>query len=72
MLVINDVFTDQGGTSPAFATLFGLNMMISAPDGGVHEDHAVMCWMEEAGFAELGTKPFPPPMPHRIVYGVKK
>ena len=72
MLVINDVFTDEGGTSPTFAALFGLNMMISAPDGGVHEDHAVMCWMEEAGFVELNTKPFPPPMPHRIVYGVKK
>ena len=72
MLIVSDVFTDQGGTSPSFAALFGLNMMISAPEGGVHEDHAVQRWMDEAGFGDLVAQPFPPPMPHRIVYGMKK
>jgi hypothetical protein len=28
-------------------------------------------WMAEAGFAELRTMSLPPPMPHRVVLGVK-
>lgn len=71
LLVISDVFTDAGGASPLFATLFGINMMLSAPDGGVHADADVARWMAEAGFADVDTTPFPPPMPHRVVAGVK-
>lgn len=71
LLVVSDVFTDEGGTQPAFATLFGLNMMLTAPDGGVHADAEVMRWMKDAGLRELRTLPLPPPMPHRVVMGVK-
>jgi hypothetical protein len=51
--------------------MFGLNMMLTAPDGGVHSDSDVKRWMAEAGFAELRTASLPPPMPHRVVLGVK-
>ena len=71
LLVVSDVFTDEGGTHPPFATMFGLNMMLTAPDGGVHSDSDVKRWMAEAGFAELRTVALPPPMPHRVVLGVK-
>ena len=71
LLVIGDVFTDEGGTSPAFATLFGLNMMLTAPDGGVHADSDVADWMTDAGLVDVNRKPFPPPMPHRVVIGTK-
>jgi predicted O-methyltransferase YrrM len=71
LMVISDIFTDAGGASPAFATLFGLNMMLTAPDGGVHTDADVMRWMADAGLHELRTAPLPPPMPHRVVMGVK-
>jgi hypothetical protein len=71
MLVVSDVFTDQGGTQPTFAAMFGLNMMLTAPAGGVHADSDVMRWMAESGFHELRMVPLPPPMPHRIVTGVK-
>lgn len=70
MLIIGDVFTDEGGTSPAFATLFGINMLLTATDGGIHSDHAVQDWMQTAGFGKLRTVKFPPPMPHRLVMGV--
>lgn len=69
LLVVSDVFTDEGGASPAFATLFGLNMLLTAPDGTVHSDAGVAEWMREAGFSELASRPFPPPMPHRVVLG---
>lgn len=71
LLVVSDVFTDAGGTQPVFAAMFGLNMMLTAPDGGVHADADVQRWMADCGFGELRTKPLPPPMPHRVVLGVK-
>jgi len=71
LLVVSDVFTDAGGSGPLFATMFGLNMMLTAADGGVHADEDVAGWMGEAGFRDIRKIPFPPPMPHRIVTGTK-
>jgi len=71
LLVVSDVFADEGGTHPPFAAMFGLNMMLTAPDGGVHADSDVKRWMAEAGFTALCTMALPPPMPHRVVLGVK-
>jgi len=72
LLVVSDVFTDEGGTHPAFAALFGVNMMLTAPDGGVHSNADVQRWMADSGFADLRMVPLPPPMPHRVVLGVKR
>lgn len=72
LLIVSDVFTDSGGTSPAFAALFGVNMTLSAADGGVHADADVAGWLAEEGFRGIGTRPFPPPMPHRVVVGRKE
>jgi hypothetical protein len=69
LLVVSDVFTDAGGCSPPFATLFGLNMALTAPDGTVHADADVAGWMRNAGFGEIGVRALPPPMPHRVVTG---
>ena len=71
LLVVSDVFTDEGGTRPPFAALFGLNMMLTAPDGGVHSDADVKRWMADCGFHDLRVVPLPPPMPHRVVLGAK-
>jgi len=72
MLIVSDVFTDAGGAGPLFATMFGLNMMLTAPDGGVHADEDVAKWMEDEGFHDINKIPFPGPMPHRIVTGIKQ
>jgi len=71
IMVVSDVFTDAGGTQPTFATMFGLNMMLTAPDGGVHADADVQRWMAECGLRDTRVAPLPPPMPHRVVTGVK-
>jgi hypothetical protein len=71
LLAVSDVFTDEGGTHPTFAAMFGLNMMLTAPDGGVHSDSDVKRWMADCGFDDLRVTPLPPPMPHRVVLGVK-
>lgn len=71
LLVVNDIFADEGGASPTFAALFGLNMMLTAPDGGIHADADVASWMTDAGFVDIDRQNFPPPMPHRVVTGIK-
>ena len=71
LLVVSDVFTDADRTGPVFATLFGLNMYLTAPHGGIHADADVADWMRQGGFSGVRTIPFPPPMPHRIVLGTK-
>ncbi len=72
MLIVSDVFTDPGGKGPLFATLFGLNMMLTAPDGEVHADADVAGWMEQQQFGDINRVCFPQPMPHRIVTGIKQ
>jgi SAM-dependent methyltransferase len=71
LLLISDVFTDAGGAHPVFAAMFGLNMMLSAPDGGVHADTEVARWMMDAGLSLGEVRYFPPPMPHRLIIGQK-
>ncbi len=71
LLVVSDIFTDAGGTSPPFAALFGVNMMLTAPDGGVHADADVMRWLGDAGFARTRAVASPPPVPYRVVTGVR-
>lgn len=72
LLLISDVFTDAGGAQPVFAAMFGLNMMLSAPHGGVHADADVARWMRDAGFSTQDACHFPPPMPHRLIIGQKQ
>jgi hypothetical protein len=69
LLAVSDVFTDEGGCSPPFAALFGLNMALTAPHGTVHADADVACWLRDAGFGGIATRALPPPMPHRVVSG---
>lgn len=71
LLLISDVFTDAGGATPAFAALFGLNMRLTAPHGGVHADAEVADWLTAAGCQTVTIHPFPPPMPHRLVVATR-
>ncbi len=71
VLIVSDVFTDATGVLPPFATLFGVNMMLTAEDGGVHCANDVARWMTDAGLGSIAIKPFPEPMPHRLVEGRK-
>jgi SAM-dependent methyltransferase len=72
LLIVNDVFTDEDGTTPEFSALFGITMMLTAPDGCVHADADVVRWMGREGFLDVAVRPFPPPMPHRVVTGVRR
>jgi SAM-dependent methyltransferase len=69
LLILSDVFTDANGATPPFAALFGINMMLTAPAGGVHADADVAAWLASAGCDAVTIQPFPPPLPHRIICG---
>lgn len=71
LLIVSDVFTDSDHTQPTFAAMFGLNMMLTAPQGGVHADADVQRWMTEQGLHDIRVTALPPPMPHRVITGVK-
>lgn len=68
-LILSDVFCDPGGAAPTFAAMFGLNMLLTAQDGGVHADADVADWMQQAGFEVETPVHFPAPLPHRVVVG---
>ena len=71
-MIISDVFTQDSGTETLFATLFGLNMLLTAEDGGVHLDTDVADWMRSAGIVDIEIIPFPLSMPHRVIVGKKR
>jgi predicted O-methyltransferase YrrM len=71
LLIVSDVFTNEDHAGPTLAALFGITMMLTAPDGGIHSDADVRAWMEEDGFEATQMRPFPAPMPHRVVTGIK-
>lgn len=73
-VIASDVFITENAPNPVFAPLFGLNMALSTPHGGVHEAGAVSGWMRDAGLADLAVQrpSFPTPMLHTIITGIKQ
>jgi len=70
-LILSDVFATDDAPSRAFAFLFGLNMALTAPDGGVHEQSSLERGMQEAGLGNNRRLRLPPPLPHSLVTGRK-
>lgn len=68
MLIVSDVFAASGARD-TFADLFGVNMMLTAEHGGVHDIETFASWMREAGFDVQPAQAFPPPMPHKVITG---
>ena len=72
LVVVSDVFfDDEEKTSPPFSTLFALNMMLTSDHGSAHAQSEMADWTAEAGFTGVELAPFPPPMPHSMIQGVK-
>jgi SAM-dependent methyltransferase len=49
-LYLVDIMTDEGKASPRFATLFGINMSLMRPNGGVHSRADMAGCLARSGF----------------------
>lgn len=64
---VMDMMTDSTHTRPKFSALFAVNMALTTDSGWVFSDEEMHGWLREAGFADVETRPLPPPMPHWLV-----
>ncbi|MBI4268693.1 MAG: hypothetical protein HY615_00020 [Candidatus Rokubacteria bacterium] len=69
--IVSDVMVDAGGVGPAFATLFGLHMLVTSERGGVHSKADQARWLEELGFADVRIRELPPPAMHTLITAVR-
>lgn len=53
LLYLVDIMTDADKSAPAFATLFGINMALTRPDGGVHGRGDMEAAIEACGLQVL-------------------
>ena len=66
-IAVADVMLDATGAGPKLATLFALNMALTAPGGGAHRVDDHLAWLSEVGFSDARAVPLPPPAAHTVV-----
>ncbi|HUP03108.1 MAG TPA: methyltransferase [Bryobacteraceae bacterium] len=60
-IVIQDFILDPDKTSPRFAALFALNMLVGTPGGNSYSEPEYAAWLEDAGFDEVHRVRLPGP-----------
>ncbi|MDO8434851.1 MAG: class I SAM-dependent methyltransferase [Candidatus Binatus sp.] len=55
ILLIADFIPNENRTGPALALMFGLNMFVATPEGGVYTMGEYRAWLKEAGFKRVTT-----------------
>jgi ubiquinone/menaquinone biosynthesis C-methylase UbiE len=68
-VIICDILLDSTRIKPEFATLFGLQMLLTSDDGHVPSVQDIKQWLARAGFNSIGDRPLPPPLPYVVVSG---
>jgi len=71
VVALADVMLDETGAGPPQATLFALNMLLTAPGGGAHRDVDHVAWLEAAGFVDAEIRRLPAPAQHTVVLARK-
>lgn len=66
-IIISDVMLEAAKTRSAFATLFGLQMLLTTADGDVFSADECARWLSGAGFVDVGVKQLPPPLPYYVI-----
>jgi predicted O-methyltransferase YrrM len=60
-VVIQDFILEPDKTSPRFAALFALNMLVGTPGGSAYSEPEYAAWLADAGFAEIRRVRLPGP-----------
>jgi predicted O-methyltransferase YrrM len=71
IVAVHEGLIDPDGTSPVWAALFSLNMLVNTGEGRSYSGREIAGWMREAGFVEPVVKPVPPPANTALVIGTK-
>ena len=71
IVAVHEGLIDPGGTSPVWAALFSLNMLVNTGEGRSYSGREIAAWMREAGFVETVVRPVPPPANTGLVIGTK-
>lgn len=53
LLVISDFILDENRATPAFASLFGINMLVGTGGGDSYAESDYRAWLEGAGYGEI-------------------
>jgi hypothetical protein len=60
-LVVQDFILERDKTSPQFAALFALNMLVGTEAGSSYSEPEYADWMHAAGFSEINRVRLPGP-----------
>jgi predicted O-methyltransferase YrrM len=71
LVVVQEGLVDPDGTSPVWAALFSLNMLVNTGEGRSYSGREIAGWMREAGFVEPVVRALPPPGNASLVIGTK-
>lgn len=55
-IIIKDYITDNDGTSPYYAALFSINMLVATKGGSVYTERQLKQWLTQAGFKNIKRK----------------
>ncbi len=69
-LVIQDFILEPDKTTPRFAALFALNMLVGTPGGSSYSEPEYAAWLGQAGFAEIHR--VRPPGPTGLMIGTRR
>lgn len=69
-IVIQDFILEEDKTSPRFAAVFALNMLVNTRSGSSYSNSEYQGWMKAAGFSDVELKQLPGPTD--LVIGMKK
>jgi ubiquinone/menaquinone biosynthesis C-methylase UbiE len=70
-VLVSDIMLDEEKTSPVFATLFSLQMLLTSGHGTAFSATECGAWLTRAGFTDISLRVLPPPLPYRVVSGRK-
>jgi len=71
LVVVNEFFLDEAGTSPPVAAIFSLLMMLENQGAAEHPTEQIKRWLLEAGFVDPVAHRLPEPSPMVVVVARK-
>ena len=66
-IIVSDVMLDNAKHTHLFASLFGLQMLLTTNEGDVFSFDDCTGWLKNAGFIDVTVRHLPPPLPYCVI-----